>query len=241
MSPLSLEIICKHILFSATQVRCGMFLTLNIFLMSARLQNIGCSTPLPLLLSVSQGFVCEDIFDKPPNRCHRISPSEWLDLLPGLREGPFWPTSDSPCQMMIPDRMPRLLEQKPECLWWSAREARSLSVLSQVTMRFYMFLPTSYSLQSGILPAMPLIDTHLMDQRPSLKLYLSWLILTSSLTSPHKFLSPDFWLHRAQSIHLGCPPSLFPTFHMSRLLLLFQNVPVYYFPNATATNHHQFS
>lgn len=225
MSPLSLEIICQHILSSPTQVRCGMFLTLNIFPMSARLQNISCFTLLPLLLLVSQVFVCEDIFNKPPNRCHRISPSEWLDLLPGLREGPSWPTSDSPCQMMIPDRMLRLLEQKPECLWWSARETRSLSVLSQVAISFYMFLPRSYFLQSGTLPAMPLLDTHLMDQRPSLELYLSWLIPASSLTSPLKFLSPDFCLPRAQSIHLGCPPSFFPTFYMSILLLLFQNVP----------------
>lgn len=82
-----------------------LFLKLNFFSTSSKLQNTGCSIQLTLFtfLSVLQFSVCEDIFDNLPITCPRISSPEWLRLLPRLRESPFRPTSDSPHQTVSPD------------------------------------------------------------------------------------------------------------------------------------------
>ena len=203
VNSLSLKIMCQHIMSSATQKRCGMFLKQCFFSISGQVAKYRLIYPPTLInvLSVSVFCLWRYIW--------WVSPHVSQNLIPWMAGSLTW--VESPCQMRV----------QIEC-WAAGTETWvSLMICNRSPLplcaqpggwALYMFLHEPCFCQHSPSHASHRC-TPLMNGT-KLELCLSWLILALSLISPYKFLIPNFCLPKAQFINLAWPPYFVPMLHI---------------------------
>lgn len=197
---LSLKIMCQHIASSATPQKVWCVSETVFFSISGQVAKYRLLYPTTLInvLSVSQ-FFCLWRYIR------RISPHISQNLIPWMAGSLTW--VDSSCQMRV----------QIEC-WAAGTETWvSLMIWNRNPLplcaypggwAFYVFLPEPCPCQHS--PSHASHSCISLMNGTKLELCLSWLILASSLISPHKFLIPNFYLPKAQFVNLAWPPHFVP-------------------------------